>query len=106
MTIAIEALGRSREALAGYVLDRQLAEGGWGSDLDSAFGLIVLLNSGCRGDALQRAADWLLARQQDDGGWGSGAFFRDFERRYYGGRALTTALCVESLARLASYELE
>ena len=57
-----------RHGLDWIEFTQELAEGGWGSDLDSAFGLIVLLNSGCRGDALQRAADWLLARQQDDGG--------------------------------------
>jgi len=95
----VHPLARSMGRLARYVLDRQEADGGWGGDLDSALALLTILNAGHGQFEAGHAARCLRARQQDDGGWRSGPLFRDLRPHFYGSRALTTALCLESLSR-------
>jgi len=85
-----------------YILSRQERDGGWGSDLDSVLALLTVINSGYAGDEVCRAAEFLRDRQQADGGWEPGALFRDLCPRYYGSGSLTTAFCIEALARLSA----
>ena len=53
---------------------------------------------------LQAASSWLVARQQEDGGWRRLAYYQGPApptptAYYFGSRELTTALCLEALAR-------
>ena len=79
-----------------------LAEAKQGSDTDfeTALGTLTLLNLGERGDAVERGLKVILARQTADGGWAlAPAYSGDFGRRQYGSCAVTTAVCVEAMAR-------
>lgn len=99
----VRVLAPGMDHLARFVLDRRDDDGGWGNALDTALALVCLLNAGWRGQEIAGAVAWLLERQDHGGGWASGALFRDFEPHYYGSRAFTTALCLESVSRLLNY---
>ena len=81
-----------------WLRSAQRADGGWGTDLDSALAVVTLLYAGAEGPGDARAAEWLLERQQRDGGWATGTFFRDMRPEFYGARVFTTALCAQAMA--------
>ena len=82
------------------VLRTQQENGSWESDLDTALGLLTLLNGHYRGEALQRGICVLIARQAPDGGWGLGRAYRGAAIPVnYGSRSLTTGLCLEALGK-------
>ena len=67
----------------------------------------TLVNCGLtRIDVQERAAQWLVAAQREDGSWPARAFYAGPEppavhAYYWGSEELTTAMCLEALARLA-----
>ena len=89
------AVARSRQALA--------AEGG---SLSLAMALCTLLAHGVEaGPEEHRAVETLLARQTSEGGWEREAFYAGPEPPtphavFWGSEELTTALCLEALARV------
>lgn len=85
------------------ILSLQMAEGGWGNDLETAFGALTLLNLDYRGSALDRAIRVLLARQSNDGGWELAPAYRGaVQPLNYGARALTTAVVIEALTKYST----
>ena len=86
--------------IRGAMLSIQNKDGSWGNDLETAFGAVTLLNLGYRGDALERAVKAILARQSGDGGWALAPAYRGAVAPLnYGSRAVTTAVCIEALAK-------
>ncbi len=82
------------------VLSLQNKDGSWGNDLETAFGTLSLLNLGYHGDALERAIKIILARQSTDGGWALAPAYKGAVAPLnYGSRAVTTAVCIEALAK-------
>lgn len=82
------------------VLALQNKDGSWGNDLETAFGAVTLLNLGYKGEALERAIKIILARQSDDGGWALAPAYRGAVAPLnYGSRVVTTAVCIEALAK-------
>lgn len=82
------------------VLALQKQDGSWGNDLETAFGAVTLLNLQYRGEALDRAIKTILARQAADGGWDLAPAYRGAVAPLnYGSRAVTTAICIEALAK-------
>lgn len=82
------------------VLASQNKDGSWGNDLETAFGAVTLLNLNYRGEALERAIKNILNRQSQDGGWELAPAYRGAVAPLnYGSRAVTTALCLEALAK-------
>src|SRR5437016_4486254 len=91
-----EAVAKIRAA----TLSLQKSDGGWGDDLETADGVITLLNLGYRGDALDRGIRSILARQSADGGWALTTVYRGIGVPLrYGARSVTTAVCVEALTK-------
>ncbi len=91
-----KAIPKIRKATLGLQQD----DGGWGNDFETALGALTLLNLGEKGDAVERALKVILARQMADGGWAlAPAYSGEFGRWRYGSRAVTTAACVEAIAR-------
>jgi prenyltransferase/squalene oxidase-like repeat protein len=87
------------------VLSLQNKDGSWGNDLETAFGTLTLLNLGYRGEALERAIKALLARQSTDGGWALAPAYRGAVAPLnYGSRSVTTAVCIEALAKYSTKE--
>ena len=54
-------------------------------------------------DLLVPTLQSLLTAQGEDGSWPRAAFFIDFYGGYYGSEELTTALCLEALARAGQW---
>ena len=82
------------------VLALQNKDGSWGNDLETAFGAVTLLNLGYRGGALERAIKRILDRQSADGGWALAPAYRGAVAPLnYGARSVTTAVCIEALAK-------
>jgi Prenyltransferase and squalene oxidase repeat len=81
-------------------LAMQKPDGSWGDDLETASGVVTLLNLGYRGEALERGIRCILARQNADGGWALTTVYRGIGvPMRYGARAVTTAVCVEALVK-------
>jgi Prenyltransferase and squalene oxidase repeat len=82
------------------VLSMQNKDGSWGNDLETGFGAVTLLNLGYAGEPLERAIKAILARQSSDGGWALAPAYRGAVAPLnYGARAVTTAVCIEALAK-------
>jgi len=99
----VHSLEPGMRDLAEHVIGMQESDGGWGNDLDTALALICLMNAGWRGTEVDGAIASLAARQDADGGWRGDPFFCDFLPNYYGSRSFTSALCLESIARISNY---
>lgn len=80
------------------ILGMQLDDGSFGGPLLTALAVCTLLNYGTGRAAMQKAAEYLLGAQRADGAWPRAPMFLG-PAPYYGSEELTTALCVEALAR-------
>jgi len=101
----VKCLKQAVPKLRDAVLSWQTAEGGWGNDLETAFGALTLLNLDYRGEPLDRAVKALLARQSSDGGWDlAPAYCGAVAPLNYGARALTTAVAIEVLAKYSALQ--
>lgn len=80
------------------ILDMQLDDGSFGSPLSTALAVCTLLNYGTGRAAVHEAAEYLLGAQRGDGAWPRAPMFLG-PAPYYGSEELTTALCVEALAK-------
>lgn len=91
-----DAVPKIRDA----TLSLQQNDGGWGNDVETALGVLTLLNVGYRGPALERGLEVIVARQSSDGGWALAPAYRSAVAPWrYGSRSLTTALCLEALTK-------
>ena len=96
----VQCLGKSVAKIRDATLSLQKPDGGWGDDLETASGVITLLNLGCRGEALERGIRAILTRQNADGGWARTTVYRGIGVPLrYGARAVTTAASVEALTK-------
>jgi hypothetical protein len=87
-----------------WVRARQQPDGGWGDDLETALGLLTLLNTGDESAAVTRGLQSILARQGADGFWALAPHYTTVKAAgepavYFGSPVLTTAFCLEALAK-------
>jgi len=85
-------------AIRSYVLTHQQPDGRWGNDLETALGVLTLLNMKERGEPLRQGIRRLLASQDADGGWAQAPLYRGAVL-YYGSRSLTTGFCLEAMGK-------
>jgi|SRR5215471_772297 len=96
----VRCLADGAAKLQSVVLSMQKPDGGWGDDLETAHGVVTLLNLGYRGEAVERGVRAILSRQKTDGGWARTTVYRGIGvPQRYGSRAVTTAVCIEALAK-------
>jgi hypothetical protein len=104
----VSGLERSRGAMIEKVAARMSADGGFGDELATAFGVCTLLNVGFDDmTVVDRAIDTLVDRQCPDGSWARSAVFAGPEPPepasiWWGSEEFTTAICLEALARHAA----
>lgn len=104
----VGALRDVQAVLVARALERQQTDGSFGDELCTAWTISTLVNAEADGgDAVARAVAWLLARQRAHGGWRCVPAFTGPEppgpRLFlWGSEELTTAACVEALARVAT----
>ncbi|WP_437321860.1 hypothetical protein [Sorangium sp. So ce385] len=100
----VSRLEPSGRLIVERTLRRQVSDGSFGSDLDTAMAISTLLNCG-HSSCLDSAVEALVRRQQTDGSWGRDAFYGAPRLPppgpfvfWFGSAELTTALCLEALA--------
>jgi hypothetical protein len=80
------------------VTRHQHADGSFGTPLSTALAASVLQTFAPDSPALVKAIEYILGRQQNDGSWEACPFYCG-EREFWGSEELTTAFCIEVLAR-------
>lgn len=94
--------GSKTSLITDYLLESYSPQSAWGNPLATALAAAALLRLGVPSSQLSGAVDFLL-QTQHRGGWPGGALYIDAasggRRRYAGSPALTTAFCLEALAR-------
>ena len=94
----VRALAETVTVISDEVLATQKQNGSFGNELLTALGICTLLNFDRRVPELGGAVKYLLDQQREDGAWQKVAAFLG-PAPYYGSEELTTALCVQALAR-------
>ena len=97
-TTALEPLS---SLIVARITARQKSDGSFGNASETALGAAALVNLNAHGPVLSAAIERLLAWQRSDGSWEAHALYFGGPKRYYGwgSESLTTALCLEVLAR-------
>lgn len=97
----ISSLEPTRAPVVDRIGRRQHADGSFEDPLTAALAACTLVNYGGGGDAkLEGAIRYIVATQGHDGSWPRAAFYTGVNRYYWwGSEELTTALCLEALAR-------
>ncbi len=96
----VGTMGVSGDRIINKVLAMRESDGSFGDDLQTALALNTLLNYGYRGNEVDEAVTKLLQGQSTDGSWGRYMFFLG-PAPYYGSAELTTAFCIEALAKFS-----
>jgi hypothetical protein len=105
----VSSLRNARNALVNKITSQQQKGGLFGHELHTALAVCTLLNFEYDDSAvLDPAIDYILHRQQEDGAWSSAAFYTGPEppsphSYWFGSEELTTAFCIEALARYSTW---
>ncbi|WP_316839573.1 hypothetical protein [Pedobacter gandavensis] len=97
----IKEMEPARSTINDRVLKSANEDGSFGTGvLDTALGIIVLLNGGFNAPEIGRAVDFLISKQKKSGGWPRWAVYYGGpkKRLCYGSEELTTGFCLEALA--------
>jgi hypothetical protein len=94
----LRSLGEARNPAIDRVISLRSNDGSIGNELFSALAACTLINFNYQGPALDAAIKYLARTQKADGSWRRIPMFLG-PAPYYGSEDLTTALCVEALAR-------
>ena len=94
----VKSLTRSRDLILNDLIKFQNTDGSFGNNLTTSLAACTLLNFDYFSDSLIQSISNILASQNPDGSWRK-ARFCDGGVKYYGSEELTTAICLEALAR-------
>ena len=92
-------LSKSGATLVSEALKRQASDGSFGSILATALALSVLLTFVPQSVAIPAAIGRILQSQEADGSWAMHPFFYASPTEFWGSPELTSAFCIEVLAR-------
>lgn len=92
------SLNQTSDPVTNRIVARQSSDGSWGNPLLTALAACTLLNYARPLALIDGAVDYLLRVQRGDGAWAQAAMFAG-RSPFYGSEELTTAFCVEALAR-------
>jgi hypothetical protein len=92
------SLAESGERLVELTIMRRKADGAFGSLLSTAFAASVLLTFDPENAGLRDTMDFIARQQRSDGSW-QGEPFYSGPTEFWGSPELTTAFCIEVLAR-------
>lgn len=92
------SLDETSDPVTDRIVAGQRSDGSWGNPLLTALAACALLNYARPLAFLDSAVDYLLRVQSPDGSWARAAMFAG-RSPFYGSEELTTAFCVEALAR-------
>lgn len=106
------SLNKSKDAVLDKTISLQQEDGSFGDDLNTALAVCTLLNYQYSDEAtLKRAIGSIVEHQREDGAWSkiamaTGCFWSggaeetgDWLAAYWGSEELTTALCIEAMAK-------
>lgn len=98
------ALSESKAAVIQKTLARQAPDGSFGDEMLTGLALCTLLNYGAGDEAVEKAITYLIQTQQPAGSWPRSPFYAGPEppiphNVWWGSEELTTAFCLEGLAR-------
>ncbi|MCU0610211.1 MAG: hypothetical protein MUE60_00290 [Candidatus Eisenbacteria bacterium] len=99
----VACLAASRDTVVARTRALQRDDGSLGDELATAFGICSMLNFDVSPDSvMDNSVRFLIRRQRPDGSWPATAFYvaRD-AGVWWGSEEMTTALCLEALARYA-----
>jgi len=94
----VASLAEARQAVLNSIFSRIAQNGSFGNELLTALAVCTCLNFGEFPDQLQDSVEYLVRIQSEDGCWARIPVWLD-SAHYYGSQELTTALCIEALAR-------
>lgn len=94
------SLGAGRDNIVIQTMTRRQPDGTFGSILSTALALSVLLTFAPQHGAIDDAISFIRQTQNDDGSWAAQPFYSG-PTEFWGSPELTTALCLEALARAA-----
>ncbi|WP_293355774.1 MULTISPECIES: phytanoyl-CoA dioxygenase family protein [unclassified Microcoleus] len=96
----IQSLGVVKNDIINKVLNLQEADGSFGNELLTALAICTLLNFNYYTASLEGAINFLLKTQQPNGSWQRIPMYGgQLDKATFGSAELTTAICVEALAR-------
>lgn len=98
----ISCLQVSRDPVVERVISAQKDDGSFGNDLFTALAVCTLLNFDNQSPSAHKAVKYILNAQMENGSWSKSVFFigpAPSPYLYFGSEELTTAFCIEALAR-------
>lgn len=103
----VACLEQNRASILQTILQKQNADGSFGSDLENALAINTLLNFGYTGKETSQAINRLLQTQASDGSWQKDVYFDHGNDTppYFGSAELTTALSLEALNKFKKQPL-
>jgi hypothetical protein len=94
----VTSFHKTKETIFNRIIERQCVDG-FEDDLTIALAMSTLMNFGYDDECiLKNLGEILISKQSEDGSWQRTALFLGLES-FYGSEELTTAFCLESLAR-------
>jgi hypothetical protein len=102
------ALGPTRDKIVRLTIDSLAERGSASKSLEIALAACTLMNFGSAGEPLTRAIELLLQEQDSTGHWARCPFYYGGPKKVFnwGSRELTTAICLEALARFPAHGIE
>jgi len=101
---SVQQLNQSKQHIVQRTLARQGPDGSFGGEMFTALALCTLINYGLSNEAVEKALAYLIHTQLKDGSWPPSAFYAgppppNAHNVWWGSHELTTAFCLEGLAR-------
>jgi hypothetical protein len=92
------SLGKSKDPIIERVMSKQQKDGSFEDELQTALAVCTLINFNQQDPRMGEAIEYILKTQEKNGSWPRVAMYLG-PAPYYGSEELTTAICVEALAR-------